>query len=355
MSSLRNLRYHKGMGSFTEKTLAEQGFSASWRQEVAPLIARYDARRRRRIMFASLITGVGVGVGAVVLLLQVHIPSSSFLAQPLHQALVLALVALAVIGAWVMLLLDRTSFGEAVRRAVELHFTSLFTTDINNAFGEVILQDLVTDGILLDREYRLSSHYAGTYGDCRIRMIEAGADMARGHNHERVDLLILRVSLPFSQMGEVRADSRTDRLVSLHEGRPDLAPYDVDHDQFDGIFSVAATDIGAAARIFTDSFVETLLRIQEHLASPLRHGRGAQPWLAIQATNGSLLMVVEVPAAGPEGGDMTPTEAEARARNLIVQFAAAPALVDSLQGGADTQPAFAPLPAGGDQHPVVSV
>ena len=343
------------MSFFTEKTLAEQGFGASWRQVVAPLIARHDARRRRRTMFASLITGVGVGVGVVVLLLPVHISSSSLLAQPLHQAFVMALAALAVIGAWVTLLQERTSFDEAVRRAVELHFTSLFTPDTNAAFGEVILQDLVTDGIIHDREYRQKSHYAGTYGDCRVRMIEAAAAAARGHKYDRMDLLIFRVSLPFSQTGEVRADSMADRLTSLHEGRPDLARYHVDHDQFDGIFAVATTDIGAAARIFTDGFVETVLRIQEHLASPLRPGRGAQPRLAMQAANGSLLTVVEMPVSGLEGNSMTPAAAEAQARNLIVQFAAVPALIDDLLGGADTPPAFAPLPAGGDQHPVVSL
>lgn len=345
----------KGMRSFTEKTLADQGFGNFWRQEVSPLAARHEARRRRRMIFASLITGMGIGLGVVVLLLQAYITSSNLLAQPLYIALVLALGALAIIGAWVKLLVDRPSFGEAVRRAVELHFASLFTSDTNAAFGEVILQDLVTDGIIHDREYRLNSHYAGTYGDCRVRMIEAGADTARGHSHDRADLLIFRVSLPFSLTGEVRADSQANRLASLTDGPPDLAPYHVDHDQFDGIFAVATTDVGAAARIFTDGFVETMLRIQERLASSLWQGHGAQPSLAMQVANGSLQIVVEVPASGRDGGSMTPAEAEARARHLIVQFAAAPALVDELQGGADIPSAFAPLPTVDDPHPVVSI
>lgn len=343
------------MSSFTEKTLAEQDFGVCWRQEIAPLIARYTERRRRRMMFASLITGIAVGLGVVVVLLQAHIASTSLLAQPLYMALVLALGGLAVIGAWVLPLLDRASFDEVVRRAVERHFASLFTSEANNAFGEVILQDLVTDGIIHDRDYRLTSHYAGTYGDCRVRMIEAGAGMARGRGDDRVNLLVFRVSLPFSQTGEVRADSRVDRLVSLKDSAFDLVPYHVDHDQFDGIFAVATTDIGAAARIFTDSFVETMLRIQERFASSLQYGRGAQSSLAMQVANGSLQMVVEVPASGREGESMTPADADMLARRLIVQFAAAPALVDDLQGGVGTPPAFAPLSTVDDPHPVVSI
>lgn len=345
----------KGMSSFTEKTLAEQNFGVCWRQQIAPLIARYTERRRRRMMFASLITGIAVGLGVVIVLLQAHIASTSLLAQPLYMALVLALGGLAVIGAWVLPLLGRTSFDEVVRRAVERHFASLFTSEANNAFGEVILQDLVTDGIIHDCEYRLTSHYAGTYGDCRVRMIEAVSEMARDHSHDRADLLVFRVSLPFSQTEEVRADSKADRLMSLKDSRPDLAPYDVDHDQLDGIFAVATTDIGAAARIFTDGFAETVLRIQERLANPLWQGRGAQPQLAMQVANGSFQMVVEASASGNGGGSMTPAGAEAWARHLIVQFAAAPALVDGLQGGADIPPAFAPLPTVDDPHPVVSI
>ena len=186
-------------------------------------------------------------------------------------------------------------------------------------------------------------------------MIEAGAGMARGRGDDRVNLLVFRVSLPFSQTGEVRADSRVDRLVSLKDSASDLVPYHVDHDQFDGIFAVATTDIGAAARIFTDSFVETMLRIQERFASSLQYGRGAQSSLAMQVANGSLQMVVEVPASGREGESMTPADADMLARRLIVQFAAAPALVDDLQGGVGTPPAFAPLSTVDDPHPVVSI
>ena len=63
------------MVSFTEKTLAEQNFGVCWWQQIAPLIARYTERRRRRMMFASLITGIAVGFGVVVALLQAQIAS----------------------------------------------------------------------------------------------------------------------------------------------------------------------------------------------------------------------------------------------------------------------------------------
>ena len=86
------------MSVFVEKTLAEQGFGACWARYVAPLVEAGVARRRRRTMFASLITGMAVGLGGVALLLQAQVPDAGFLAQPLNRALVLALAALAVIG-----------------------------------------------------------------------------------------------------------------------------------------------------------------------------------------------------------------------------------------------------------------
>jgi len=355
LSSLRNLRYHRVMGSFVEKTLAEQGFGASWRQQVAPLMAQYESRQRRRIMFASLAIGIAVGLGVVVLMVQTHILSSRLLDSPLHQLLVLALAVLAGIGAWVALLPAKMDFAGAVRRAVGLHFASLLTPDDNTAFGEVILQDLLTDGMLGDCVYRLAAHYSGTYSDSRIRMIEAVASPPRRHGHNMLDVLIIRVSLPFPQTGEVWADSRADRLASLRKSRPGLTAYPVGHDLFDGIFAVATTDIDEATRIFTDGFVETLLRIQERLISPLRQWRGAQPCLAMQAANGSLVLMIEMPAAGETAPRMTPAKAEAHARDLILKFAVVPALVDELQGGLDTPPAFAPLPSTDAARAVVAI
>jgi len=350
-----NVRYHRSMLSFAEKTLAEQGFAACWRRDVAPVIARCEAIRRRRVMFASLITGIAVGLAGVVLILRMQIDSSSFLAQPVNQALVLALAALAVIGAWATLLRQQAAIGAVVRKAVELHFASLLAGDDNRAFGEVVLQDLIADGVLHDREYRLTAHYAGTYGDCRVRMIEAVAGVARGHRHDRVDLLVFRISLPFSQAGEIRADSRADRLEARVNDRPGLFPYHVDNEHFDGIFAVAASHINEAERIFTPGFVETMLRIQERLASPLVNGRGAQPRIAMQAADGNFLMVIETPSTGQNECHISPTLADARARELIVRFATLPALVDDLCGKMDVPPAFAPLPIDDDPRAAVAL
>ena len=343
------------MSVFVEKTLAEQGFGACWARDVAPLVEACVARRRRRTMFASLITGMAVGLGGVALLLQAQVPDAGFLAQPLNQALVLALAALAVIGAWATLLRQQAAIGAVVRQAVELHFASLLSGDDNRAFGEVVLQDLIADGVLHDREYRLTAHYAGTYGDCRVRMIEAVAEVARGHRHDRLDLLVFRVSLPFSQAGEIRADSRADRLAAQVNDHPGLFHYHVDNEHFDGIFAVAASHINEAERIFTPGFVETLLRIQERLASPLVNGRGAQPRIAMQAADGNFLMVIETPSIGQNERHISPTLADARARELIVRFATIPALVDDLSGKMDIPLAFAPLPINDDPRAAISL
>ncbi len=343
------------MSAFVEKTLAEQGFGACWARDVAPLVEAGTARHRRRTMFASLITGMAAGLGGVVVLFQMHVPDIGFLAQPLNQALVLALAALAAIGSWVAVMRDRPSYGGAVRAAVETHFASLFVSDDNKGFGQVILQDLVADGLLHDREYRLTAHYAGTYGACRIRMLEAEAKAARGHRHDRIDLLVFRVSLPFSLTSETRADSRIDMLKTAVAGRPEFAPYHIDHDQFDGIFGVAATDTTEVERIFTPGFVETLLRIQERLANPLTQGGGAQPRVAVQAAAGSLQMVIEAPSSGGHDTVVSPAAAEMLARALIMRFATAPALVDDLHGAPDIPPAFAPLPPLEDPLPSVAL
>ncbi len=340
------------MLSFIEKTLAEQGFATCWRLEVAPLIERFGVSRRRRLISASLITGIAVGIAIVVLALHTQIDSAGFLDQPMNRALVLALVGLVVICVWMALLPAQPAFGDAVRRAVELHFASLLTADDNTAFGEVVLQDLVTDGVLPGREYRLTAHYAGTYGDCRLRMIEA---VAGGHRHNRVELLVFRVSLPTAASGEVYADSRADRLESRMKAAPALRPWHVKNDQFDGIFSIVTSDIDTAKRLVTDSLVETMLRVQEHLANPLAKRRGGAPRIAMQAAQGSLVMVIEMPVSARHEADLSPTAARASAREMIVRFATLPALVDDLHGRADTPPAFAPLSSDDDTQPAVAI
>jgi hypothetical protein len=343
------------MLSFIEKTLAEQGFAACWRLEVAPLIARCGVSRRRRLISASLITGIAAGIAIVVLALHTQIDSAGFLDQPMNRTLVLALVGLVVICVWMALLPAQPAFGDAVRRAVELHFASLLTADDNTAFGEVVLQDLVADGVLPGREYRLTAHYAGTYGDCRLRMIEAVAGAAGGHRHNRVELLVFRVSLPTAASGEVYADSRADRLESRMKADPALRPWHVKNDQFEGIFSIVTSDIDTAERLFTDGLVETTLRVQEHLANPLAKRRGGAPRIAMQAAQGSLVMVIEMPVSGRHPASLSPTAASASARELILRFATLPALVDDLHGRVDTPPAFAPLSITDDPQQTVTI
>ena len=343
------------MLSFIEKTLAEQGFAACWDMDVAPLIERHAAKRRRRITIASLITGIAAGLAIVVLALHTRIDSAGFMAQPMTRALVLALAGLIVICVWMALLPVQAAVGDVVRRAVEAHFDSLFRADDNAAFAEIVLQDLVTGAVLLDRDYRLTANYAGTYGGCRVRMIEAVAGVASGHRHNRVELLVFRVSLPFTRKGEVRADSLADRLQSRMNADRALHPWHVSNDKLDGIFAIATSDIDMAERLFTDSLVETMLRIREHLASPLARRHGAPPRVAMQASEGSLVMVIETPVSGRDDASLSPAAASARARELILRFATLPALVDDLHGRVDTPPAFAPLAAADDAQPVVAI
>jgi hypothetical protein len=332
------MRYHIIMRSFVEKTSAEQGFGVSWRQEVVPLLERYEARRYWRTIVASLITGIAVGVGGVMLLQQFQIVKFDFLVPPLNQMLVLALAVLVALMTWMALLPVNGVFGGAVRRAVEVHFAGLLTPNTNAGFAEVILQDLVADDILPERHYAQTAAYAGAYGDCRIWMIEAATGRMPNHNHDMADLLVFRLSLPFRLQGETRADSQTDRLASIVAGRSDFVDYDADHDEFNDIFAIATTDTGAATQLFTAGFAETILQVHDHLASPLTRRRAAQPRFAMQVAHGSLVMVVDMLAGG--GSSMTATDIEQRARALIVQFATLPALVDGLQAGVDTSPVF---------------
>jgi len=349
------------MRPFVEKTPAEQGFAASWRQEAVPCLAREEARRRRRIMTGSLVTGCMAGVGGVILLQQVQLVSLGFPVTPRTQMLVLALAGLVVVITW-MALLPVNGTGafkgmgagaRAVRRAVELHFANLLTPADNTGFAEVILQDLVTDNILPDGHYTRTAAYAGTYGDCRIWMIEAAAGRPSQSGHDRTDLLVFRASLPFPLAGETRADSQADRLSSMGGGQNGIAGHQAEHEEFNEIFTIATTDTGAAAQLFTFGFSETLLRVHEHLASPLSRRRGAQPRLALQATRGSLLIVVDMRAGGGIGA--AARDAEQLARALIVQFATLPALVDGMQAEADTSPVFLTPASGYDPRSVMSV
>jgi len=340
------------MSNFVEKTLAEQGFGASWLLHVGPALDNDARRRRRRLAFAIVTSCTAVALGAAAMFLHAQVNDDMILAQPLNAALILALAALAVIGSWVVMLRHDSGLAAPVRAAVEAHFGKLFTADDNTAFGEVILQDLASDRLLDESPHAVLAHYAGTYGDCRIRLIEASAGLRR---RPAVDLLVLRVSLPFSATGEIRGDSDIKRLNALIDGDEDFTGFHVDHDQFDRIFKVACTDLGDGVRIVSRGLAETVLQIQHRLASPLDGSKRIDPRVAFQIAGGSLTMIVESPLRRGGGARLGRAGAERLARELVMRFATAPALVDELHGAVDLPPAFKPLPRGEDAQPHISL
>ena len=130
------------MSGFVEKTVAEQGFASSWKMHMSPLIDAAVKRQRRQMMFASLVTGLALGLGVVALFLGRLVTVDGLFAQPLFMALILALAALAAIASWVPLLRRDSLLRDGVMAAVESHFAALVTPDENTAFAEVLLQDL---------------------------------------------------------------------------------------------------------------------------------------------------------------------------------------------------------------------
>ena len=340
------------MVDFVEKTLAEQGFGFFWSRYVAPVLEHDSRRVRRRIVFAVATSFLSLVLATIAIVMHANVNDAMILAQPLNTALVVALAALAVIGSWVVVLRHDSALAAPVRAAVESHFGALFTKDDNAAFGEVILQDLVADEILDDRPYSVAMHYAGTYSDCRIRLIEASANLGR---RMTADLLVLRVSLPFSARGEIRGDSDIRRLKAFVEDREDVDSFYVDHDQFDRIFMAACTDLGEGVRIVTRGFAETVLQIQHRLASPLDNERRIDPRVAFQIASGSLTVIVESRVHRGRRTRLGRTGAESLARELVMRFATAPALVDELHGEADVPPAFKPLPRADEAQPQISL
>ena len=340
------------MVNFVEKTLAEQGFGVSWSRYVAPVLEHDSRRVRRRIVFAVATSFLSLVLATIAIVMHANVNDAMILAQPLNTALVVALAALAVIGSWVVVLRHASALAAPVRAAVESHFGALFTKDDNAAFGEVIFQDLVADEILDDRPYSVAMHYAGTYSDCRIRLIEASANLGR---RMTADLLVLRVSLPFSARGEIRGDSDIRRLKAFVEDREDVDSFYVDHDQFDRIFMAACTELGEGVRIVTRGFAETVLQIQHRLASPLDNERRIDQRVAFQIAGGSLTVIVASRVHRGRRTRLGRTGAESLARELVMRFATAPALVDELNGEADVPPAFKPLPRADEAQPQISL
>jgi len=341
------------MSAFIEKTVAEAGFAASWAQHVAPLATAMQARQRRQTLFASLVTGLAVGLAVATVMLSRAVDAESIMANPLYVALVLALAALAAIASWVALLRRDRRLADAVELAVETHFAALYAADENEAFAEVVLQDLVADGMLEDATHRVLTNHAGSYRGCRIRLLTASSQLGDGgilsrEGTRRHALVVARISLPVDIDTGIRIDSQRDMLPPKSTG------FHIDHDQFDHVFGVVCDDRMVAARMVTPDFAEHLLLIQQRLANPLGGRASDRVRVAVQIDRGNLLLVIEQPVRGHAPDRLDPRRAETLARGLIMRFATIPGLVDGLYGEVDAAPAFAALAPDGPGAPRIA-
>ena len=136
------------MSGFVEKTVAEKGFASSWDLHVGADLLAAVKQRHRRMLFASLTSGISIGLVMVPVFLKGIVPEDSIFAQPLYVVLFVALATVASITGWITLRRPGAELEERVWEAVEAHFASLFSRDDNHAFAEVIIQDLATEGVL---------------------------------------------------------------------------------------------------------------------------------------------------------------------------------------------------------------
>lgn len=338
------------MSGFIEKTVAEQGFAASWKLHMAPLVESASRRRHRQMLFGSVVTGLALGLGGAALFLAQAVPPDSPFAQPLFLVLVLALAALAALASWLLLLERDASLPDAAMAAVETHFAALFTRDENAAFAEVVLQDLVSDGVLDDADYRVMTHHAGSYRGCRIRLIAAQGTATRMDTSTagRRDLVVARVSLPMTMTGCVNIDTDRSHLPA------DALSCHVDNDQFDYIFGITCSDRMATEQIVNARLAENLLMVQQQLANPLNSRAAKGLRVAVQIAEGSLHLVVQEPTREADGTGSGVARVEGLARRLIMRFATVPGLVDVLHGDSGNQPAFASLAVPEQSDPRIS-
>jgi len=338
------------MSGFVEKTVAEQGFASSWDLHVDADLVAAVKQRRRRMLFASLATGISIGLGMVALFLEGIVPEDSFFAQPLYVALVVALAALAAIASWVRLLRPRADLAERVWDAVEGHFAALFSRDDNDAFAEVIIQDLAADGVLDAGSHEITSHHAGSYRGCRVRLFAARVTKVTGSRRaaKQSDLVVARVSLPRPVAAEISIDTDRSRL-------PEGQPFHVDYDLFDHIFGVSCTDSMAAKSLLTSQMAESLLLIQQRIANPLNKASLNGVRVAMRVADGSLVLLVEEQATKAGVTHYGAVALENMARSLVMRFATVPGIVDELHGDGDNPAAFAPLSVSGRDGPRISL
>ena len=302
------------------------------------------------MLFACLATGISAGLGIVALFLQGIVPEDSIFAQPLYVALVLALAALAAIASWVTMLRPDANLAERVWDAVEAHFAALFSHDDNDAFAEVVLQDLTADGILDAGTHEITSHHAGSYRGCRIRLFGARVHKSAGARRTAngSDLVVARISLPKTVAGAISIDTDRSRL-------PEGQSFHVDHDQFDHIFGVSCTDKMLAKSLLTSQMAESLLLVQQQIANPLNKNAVKGVRVALQVADGSLVLLVEEQSVKRDGGRYAAAALEKIARSLVMRFATVPGIVDELHGDGDNPAAFAPLSVSGRDGPQISL
>ena len=338
------------MSGFVEKTVAEQGFASSWDIHVGADLVAAVKQRHCRMLFASLATGISIGLGIVAVRLKGIFPEDSIFAQPLYVALVVALLTIAAIASWITLRRSGGELEERVWNAVEAHFASLFSRDDNDAFAEVIIQDLAADGILDASTHKITSHHAGSYRGCRIRLF--GVHVCKPVMGRRTancsDLMVARISLPSGVAGAISIDTDKSRIL---EGQF----FQVDHDQFHHIFGVSCTDRMAAKSLLTYQMAESLLLVQQRITNPLNKASLSGVRVAMRVADGSLVLLVEEQAAEAGATLHGAAALEKMARSLVMRFATVPGIVDELHGDGDNPAAFAPLLLSGRDAPRISL
>ena len=338
------------MSGFVEKTVAEQGFALSWDLHVDADLVVAVKRRHRRMLFASLATGISVGLGIVALFFKGLVPEDSIFAQPLYVALVVALATVASITGWITLRRPSAELKERVWEAVEAHFASLFSRNDNHAFAEVIIQDLATEGVLDAGTHKIISHHAGSYRGCRIRLF--GARVCKPVVGRRTgncsDLVVARISLPKGVAGVISIDTDKSRIL---EG----PSFQVDHEQFHHIFGVSCTERMAAKSFLTSQMAESLLLVQQRITNPLNMADLNGVRVAIRVADGNLVLLVEEQADKAGVAQHGVAALEKMARSLVMRFATVPGIVDELHGDGNNSAAFAPLHLAGRDAPRISL
>ena len=338
------------MSGFVEKTIAEQGFASSWDLHVGADLLAAVKQRHRRMLFASLATGILIGLFMVALFLEGIVSEHSIFAQPPYVALVVTLSTVVAIASWITLRRPGAELEERVWDAVEVHFASLFSRDDNDAFAEVIIQDLAADGILDAGTHKINSHHAGSYRGCRIRLV--GARVHKPFVGRRTancsNIVVARISLPKAVACAISIDTDKSRILEGHS-------FQVDHDQFHHIFGVSCNDRMAAKSLLTSQMAEILLLVQQRITNPLDKASLNGVRVAMQVADGSLVLLVEEQAAKAGTTRHGAAALENMARSLVMRFATVPGIVDELHGDGDNPAAFAPLPVSGRDAPQISL